>query len=88
MLREVSWILVVLFGLGTVGLKAEERPIAKSALSTTELANWIDERFADTWRESQITPPPLVDDAIRNTQTQSEESDEESELYEDEEEVA
>ena len=31
------------------------------------------------------TLAPLVDDAIRNTQTQSEESDEETELYEDEE---
>lgn len=66
MLRKVSWILVTLVGLGAVATRADERPAGQSAsqpLTTADLAKWIDERFVVAWRELQIEPPPVVDDA-------------------------
>ena len=62
MLRDISRILVALVGISMASVSAEESS-PKPVMSTTELANWIDERFAETWRKSQITAPQIVDDA-------------------------
>jgi hypothetical protein len=40
-----------------------ETKTAPSSLSSKELAAWIDETFAETWRQSQIEPPAVVNDA-------------------------
>jgi hypothetical protein len=62
MTRSVRlWMLIpLLFGVRLVA--AQDVPSAPK-LSAQELAQWIDDQFAAVWQASDITPPPVVDDA-------------------------
>jgi hypothetical protein len=63
---SVRWFLVVIGLLATTMAVAED-PLPKkpnvARLTTKELAQWIDDQFAAAWKEGQIEPPPVVDDA-------------------------
>ena len=64
-LKVASWVLGCVL-VGSTIVAAEEPAVPKAAaarLTTDELARWIDERFAAAWREAQIDPPDVVDDA-------------------------
>lgn len=61
--RYLMWVFAL---VGTTFVVAAEAPPTKQAasrLTTEELAHWIDERFAEAWREAKIEPPGLIDDA-------------------------
>ena len=66
MFFNVRFLMLVFALIGSTLTLAEESVTGKqvaSRLTTEELARWIDERFADAWREAKIEPPAVIDDA-------------------------
>src|SRR4051794_15586943 len=45
------------------GVFAEERPAGAAKMTSQELADWIDQRFAEEYQKAGTKPGALVDDA-------------------------
>ncbi len=63
-----SFVVLVLLSSSTVPLvlgadSPDESKYIQVIKSSTELARWIDAKFAEAWNQSAISPPDVVDDA-------------------------
>ena len=63
-----SFVVLVLLSSSTVPVvlgadSPDESKHIEVMKSSTELAHWIDAHFAKAWKQSEISPPDIVDDA-------------------------
>ncbi len=70
MLRHALLVVGIVLGLGSFGLGQVSRCLGQEGAAPTtprmtsqELADWIDARFAEEYRQAGEEPAPLVDDA-------------------------
>jgi hypothetical protein len=64
MIRSLVWLVVGLVtGLALGGRAVAEEPLPAKKLTTQELADWIDERFASQYEAKGVKPADAVDDA-------------------------
>lgn len=55
--------LLTIISLGLNGIGSADDPAA-TADPQQELASWLDNRFESRWKVNQVTPPPIVNDAV------------------------
>ncbi|HYM99689.1 MAG TPA: hypothetical protein VET25_08085, partial [Aestuariivirgaceae bacterium] len=60
-LQVAAWMVAA--GLLLISQAAADEPAAGKKLTTQELAEWIDQRFAVEYKRDGVTPAEAVDDA-------------------------
>jgi hypothetical protein len=63
MAYHFAFAVVIIGLLGSVGFGQQAAAPSASRMSSQELAEWIDARFAEHYRRAGIEPAPVVDDA-------------------------